>query len=133
MSNKNTLSRDQKANTPKNRPERVPFGQGSKLAIADRHVRKGYHAHLFLDKPGELEGARAAWYEFVLDENGKKITMPAGKGLTHYLMEIDQETYDEDMRKQQDLNDKKTQAINEVKPGEYSPGGKSSAITRDMV
>jgi len=132
MNTKNTLSRNDKAHTPKNRPERVPFGQGSKLAIADMYTKdKNFHYHLFIDRPGELEGAEAAWYEYVTKENGEKVSMPAGKGLTHYLMKIDMKTYQEDMAKQQKLVDNKTRSINTIKSDQYSPGGHNTPMTKD--
>ena len=133
-SDRNVLSRNDKAHTPKNRPERVAFGQGSKLAIADRYAKdKDFHYHLFVDRPGELEGAEAAWYEYVTDEAGRKVTMPAGKGLTHYLMRIDIETYKEDIAEQQRLVDNKTRSVNTIGGDQYSPTGKSTPMTRDTI
>jgi hypothetical protein len=134
MSNNNVLSRNDKAHTPKNRPERVAFGQGSKLAIADRYAKdKDFHYHLFIDRPGELEAAESAWYEYVTDEAGRKVSMPAGKGLTHYLMKIDIETFNKDMATQQKLVDNKTRSVNTIAKEQYSPTGQNTPMTRDNI
>ena len=52
------MSRDDQAHKPAGRPERVPFNQGSKLAVPKGIIKKGYHAHWFIDKPGEIESAK---------------------------------------------------------------------------
>jgi hypothetical protein len=128
----NVLSRDDKAHAPKNRPERIPFGQSDPLSASIRYVRKGFHPHNFVDRPGEIESALAAGYTFVSDDNNKKITTPAGGGLTHYLMEIVQGFYDEDMEAQQKANDAKTRSVNTVKDGHYSPGEHKTIAVRDI-
>ena len=127
-----TQSREDKAHKS-SRPAQVPIGQGQKLKIAQRFVEKGYHYHWFLDRQGELEAAQAAWYEFVKDEKGEKVTVPAGKGDTHYLMRIDQQYYDEDMAKQQDMVTETTRRRIEVNrnAGEYSPEKAETAVIKD--
>jgi len=128
------MSRDEKAHTPGGRPERVPFGQGAKLTVPKGIVKKGYHAHWFIDRPGELESAQAAYYEFVTVE-GKKYSTPAGQGLNHYLMQIEQKYYDQDMIKQQEMVTETTRQAVKVKKaqGEYSPEGEDLAVTRDII
>jgi len=118
------------AHTPKNRPARVPLGQGKRLDVPDHLKHDGFHQYWFIDRPGQIESAVSAWYDFVLDE-GQKVTRPAGNGETHYLMEIDQETYDKDMRVQQDLITETEKASFKVKSKEYSPEGHGSAVTKD--
>ena len=134
MSNKRNgaTSREEAAHTPKNRPERVRLGQGSKMSVPECYKREGYHQYWFIDRPGDIEAATAAWYEFVKDDSGKKITTPAGNGNLHYLMEIDQKTYDEDMLAQQELITDTTRKAVKVKNHEYSPEGHDAAITRDI-
>jgi len=131
--NRNTpaQSREADAHSAKGRPDRVRFGSQNKLAIANQFVRDGYHAHLFVDKEGEIEAAQAAYYEFVRDEKGRKVTMAAGGGRTHYLMEIEQKYYDEDMKAQADAIDKKMMTTNSLKDNEYSPEGHNVIATRD--
>lgn len=135
MSNNNQRRVD-KAHTPEKRPPRVRIGQGGKLdlpqSVKDDAKKRGLHLHWFLDKAGEIEGAKAAWYEhFEID--GRKFTVPAGEGKTHHLMCIKQELYDEDMAAQQELVTKTTHDAVKVKTdqGEYSPEGESQAVTRD--
>lgn len=128
------VSRDDKAHTANKRPKRIPLGQGSKLSLAERYVKKGFHHYLFLDKPGELESAQAAYYEFVKDENGDKVKMPAGNGLNHYLMCIPKKLYDEDMAAQQKMVTETTRQnvrVNQA-AGNYSPEGHDSVVTRDI-
>lgn len=128
-------SRDNKAHAAKKRPQRIPLGQGSKLSLAEQYTNdKDFHYHLFLDKPGELEGAERAWYDFVKDDQGQNVKMPAGNGQNHYLMKIDKTLYHEDMANQQKLVTDTTRqkiAVN-ANAGEYSPEGHKSAITRDI-
>lgn len=128
------MNRDQKAHTPEGRPERVPFNQGSRLSVAKGIIAPGYHGHWFIDKPGELESAKAAYYEFV-KVKGKKYTTPAGNGFTHYLMQIEQEYFDQDMTKQQKMVTKTTRQAVKVKKGqgEYSPEGEELAVTREII
>lgn len=129
-------SREDKAHTPKNRPARVRIGQGGKLdipqSLKDEAKRKGLHLHWFLDKPGEIDNAKAAWYDY-FTVDGKKLTVPAGKGLTHYLMCIDQKLHDEDMAEQQKMVTDTTRQNVSVKTeqGEYSPTGEKQAVTKD--
>ena len=81
-----------------------------------------------------LEGAQGAWYEFVKNEQGENVKLPAGNGLTHYLMAIPKKLYEEDMAEQQKLVTETTRQEVKVKAaaGEYSPEGHDSAITRDI-
>jgi len=129
------VSRDDKAHSAKRRPARIKLGQGSKLALAERYATdKTKHYHLFLDNPGELEGAESAWYDFVKDENGEKIKIPAGNGLTHYLMCIPKKLYDEDMADQQKMvteTTKQNVKVNQA-AGNYSPEGHDAVVTRDI-
>lgn len=135
MSNKKlSMTRDQKAHTPEGRPERVPFNQGSKLTVPKGIISHGYHGHWFLDKPGELESAQAAWYEFI-KVGGKKYKTPAGRGLYHYLMQIEQKYYDDDMAKQQKMVTETTRKAVKIKKdqSEYSPEGEELAVTREII
>lgn len=132
--NKLSMNRDQKAHTPEGRPERVPFNQGSKLAVPKGIIKPGYHGHWFIDKPGELESAQAAYYEYV-KVGGKKYKTPAGQGFYHYLMQIEQEYFDQDMAKQQEMVTKTTRQAVKVKKtqGEYSPEGEELSVTREII
>lgn len=129
-----STQRNEKAHTAKKRPERIPLGQGSKLAMAERYIRPGYHCHLFLDKDGEIEAAKAAYYEHVKDDSGNSVKMPAGNGRTHYLMEIEDKYYHADMEAQQKMiTDTTRQNVTVNKTaGEYSPEGHNTAVTRDI-
>ncbi len=135
MSNK--ITRDKQAHAAINRPTRIPLGQGSKLSLFDNYATdKAKHYYAFLDKPGELEGAESAWYDFVKDDSGEKVKLPAGNGLTHYLMAIPKKLYDEDMANQQKLVTSTTRENVRINTGDsarnYSPEGHDAVVTRDM-
>jgi len=119
-----------RGNDNKQRPPRVPLGQGQKLVAAHR---EGYQRYWALDLDGQLEQMQAAWWDFVLDENGQKITKPAGKGNTHYLMEIEKQYYDDDMTKQQDMVTDALRKTTERGSDEYVPMGKEDVLTRDKI
>ena len=129
------LTRDKQAHAAVKRPTRIPLGQGSKLSLAENYATdKTKHYHLFLDKPGELEGAEKAWYDFVKDDSGNKVKIPAGNGLTHYLMSIPKKLYEEDMASQQTLvteTTKRNVRVNHA-AGNYSPEGHDAVVTRDI-
>lgn len=134
------FTREEAAHTPPSRAERAPrvqFGQGGKLVLPEAYKKPGFHQHWFVDEPGELEGAEAAWYEYILDEKGNKITTPAGNGLTHYAMEIDLATYNADQKAEQERLHKATQDAAKVGTGQYSANGKGvegvgTAVSREI-
>jgi len=130
-SNNETLSRTEAAHTPANRPDRVPFAAGSKLDVASRFVKKGYHPYLFIDRPGEIEAAKAAWYEHVKNEHGENVTIPAGNDETHYLMQLPDEYFKADQKKEQDGIDARMKTQVEIKSSEYSPESKDTALSKD--
>jgi hypothetical protein len=112
------------------RPERVPMGQGQKLVAPER---LGYQRYWAIDRDGELDSFIAAWWTFVEDSDGNKIKKPAGKGFTHYLMEIDQETYDQDMAKQQEMVTDALRKTTVRDSDEYVPMGHEDVLTRDKI
>ena len=137
MSTNNTrrngaVTREEKAHAPKNRPERVKFGAGSKLTVPDAYKKEGFFQYWFLDRPGEIEQALAAWYDFVKDDKGNKLTVPDKSGHLHILMEIDSKTHDADIAEQQKQVTETTRKAIELKEGEYSPDDKGQALTRDI-
>ena len=120
------------AHAPKKRPARVRMGQGARLEVAAHLKRDGYFQYWFIDKPGQLEQAEKAWYEYVKDDSGKRLSVSAGEGLTHYLMEIPQNLRDEDMAAQEALNVGQEKASASVKheKKEYSPEGTESSLAK---
>ena len=128
-------TRDTKAHSAAKRPARIPLGQGSKLSLFDTYATdKSKHYYAFLDKPGELEGAYAAHYDYVKNQDGEKVKLPAGNGLTHYLMSIPNKLYNDDMAAQQKLitaTTKQNVRVNKS-AGNYSPEGHDAVVTRDI-
>lgn len=126
-------NRETQAHTPK-RPARVAPGSGNELSVPAHLIKEGYHYYWAVDKPGELEMFEAAHYEFVLDSRNDKVTTPAGKGLTHYLIRLEQHHYDADMKKQQDKITKTTNvSAQEVGEHEYVPKGRQNVVEREIL
>ena len=50
-------------------------------------MEEGFYYHDFLSKPGRIERALKAGYEFVRDEQGNKFSYPAGV-LHHFTMKL---------------------------------------------
>ena len=90
-------TREDKAHKSKKRPARVPMSAGNKLHIPEHLKEDGYFYYWAIDRKGAIEQMEAAWYERVKDDRGEDLTVPAGKGETHYAMKIKQEYYDEDI------------------------------------
>lgn len=127
-------ARNTEAHASGKRPPRIPMSAGNKLQAPQREGYQRYWAITGPDHPGKLEQMRAAWWEFVLDEDGKKIEQPAGKGNMHVLMEIEQQYYDEDMAAQQKRNLDATQNnIQTLGEDEYVPMGQKSVMERDII
>ena len=124
-------TRERNSSKPK-RPARVPMNAGNQLAAKGR---PGYQRYWALDKVGQLDRFIAAYWEFVLTEDGKKTTVPGGNGYIHYLMEIEQEYYNEDMISQLDRINDSMEARRRPKMvnGEYVPMGHKSSIEKDII
>jgi len=113
------------------RNPRVPFQSGGKLSVPPGLIPAGYRGYWGVDRDGQIDQLQAAWYEFVTDSAGNKITANAGKGNAHYLMMIKSEYYEEDMKTQQDAITELEKASSRVAKGEYTDGtgGKSGEGT----
>lgn len=127
----------QRSQKNKARPARIPMSAGNKLAVPASLKREGYQCYWSItgpDHPGKLGQMGAAWWEFVLDEEGHKVERPAGKGNTHVLMCIEQKYYDEDMAAQQKRNIDTTQIeAQRLGEEEYVPLGRKNVVERDII
>ena len=127
-------NRSQSAHKNKSRPKRVPLSAGNKLHIPEHLKEEGYFYYWAIDRKGMIEQMEAAYYEKVLDDQDKPLTVPAGGGDTHYAMRIEQKYYDEDIAAQQRLNidatAKQAQTLGEE---EYVPMGKSHVAEREII
>jgi len=127
-------SRKTAAHINKNRPARIPLSAGNKLHVPESLRREGYHQYWAIDRKGEIEQMKAAWYEIVTDDRNEPVTVPAGNGDTHYLMEIEQKYYDEDMERQQKLNiDATAKQAQKLGDSEYVPQGHDNVATREII
>lgn len=114
------------------RESRRPFGAfDQKLALLHL-IRPGYRGFAFLDRPGRIDAARAAGYTLVKGNDGRNVTVPGsvntdGTMTRHFLMEIPEEWYQEDMAREQREIDEKEKAIKrgaasrEADDGRYVP------------
>jgi len=109
------------------RAPRVPMVAGKNLELP---IRKGYHRHWFINKPGRIEQAENAYWGFIFDDTGSKITRPSGPFLM-FAMEIEDRYWKED----NDLKNKKTidtlRAEQELSVDEYVPEGRSHVLEKD--
>lgn len=116
----------------KQRPKRVPLSAGNKLHIPEHLKKEGYFYYWAIDRKGMIEQMEAAYYEKVLGDDSKPLTVPAGNGETHYAMCIEQRYHDEDIAAQQKLNidatTKQAQALGEK---EYIPDGSKSVVQQE--
>lgn len=88
-------SREDKAHG-KDRAPRVPMNTGDlSLTVPDGVIKEGMVARWFEDRPGRIDQAKAAYWDFVTDSNGSNITRHSGDKLM-YLMAIEKKYYDED-------------------------------------
>lgn len=128
------MSRTEKAHGNKKRPARIPMAAGNKLHVPDHLKKEGYQQYWAIDRKGAIEQMEAAWWEKVKDERGESVTVPGGNGETHYLMEIEQKYYDEDIERQQKMNiDTTAKQAQTLGDSEYVPGERSHVVEREII
>tara|TARA_R110002096_G_scaffold301152_1_gene495921 strand:+ start:398 stop:790 length:393 start_codon:yes stop_codon:yes gene_type:complete len=127
-------TRENKAHNSKKRPARIPMSAGNKLHIPEHLKEDGYFYYWAIDRKGAIEQMEAVWYERVKDDRGEDLTVPGGKGETHYAMKIKQEYYDEDIAKQQQRNiDATTKMAQKLNEDEYVPQGRQNVMEREII
>lgn len=130
----NKPKRNDQAHQNKERPVRIPMSAGNKLHVPESLKKEGYQHYWQVDHKGMIEQMEASWWEKVTDERNEPITVPAGGGETMYLMHIEQRYYDEDIKKQQELNisttAKQAQKLGEE---EYIPKGHQQVTEREII
>lgn len=104
---------------------RKPFGsQDQKLAY---EARPGFHRHWFNGIPGRIDSALEAGYTHVIDKDGRKVTRVVGVDtgggpLQGWLLELPEEWWQDDMKRQQKVVDEKDAAMRQgaldAKPGD---------------
>lgn len=131
MKNQNKSRVDQ-SHTNTERPARIPMSAGNKLQVPDSLKKEGYQQYWQVDKDGAIEQMERAWWEKVTNERNEHITTPAGNGNTLFLMQIEQAYYDEDIKKQQDLNiATSTNQAQNLGENEYVPKGQDHVVSRE--
>jgi hypothetical protein len=107
---------------------------GNKLHVPENLKEEGYFYYWPVDRKGMIEQMEAAWFERVKNERGEDVTIPAGKGETHYLMKIKQEYHDEDIEKQQQRNiDATAKMAQKLNEDEYIPQGRQNVMEREII
>lgn len=114
------------------RKTRTPMTGGNRLHVPE-HIREkykkdGYVLEIFNDEPGRLESAKKAGWEFVTgdvstrdrsvgdgEQVGENVSRPVGDGVNGYLMFIEKELHEDDMREEQDRVDASEKPINRAK------------------
>ena len=108
------------------RKTRVPIGVPEKKWSCP--VNDGYHYRVFNDgwmaRPGNIQRAKAAGYEFVTSDNEKEKpqivgTNDNGTPITGYLMRIPKEIYDEDQAAKQKAVDRVDE---QIRAGSFQQG-----------
>ena len=131
MTNRNA---NKSAHSNKQHPARVSMNAGGNLRIPDHLKKEGYFYYWAIDRKGMIVQMERAWYEKVIGDDGKPLTVPAGNGETHYAMCIEQKYYDEDAAKQQNLNiDATIQQAQSLGEGEYKPDGRVNVAEREII
>ena len=131
MASKN---RNDQAHSNKERPARIPMSAGNKLHVPESLKKEGYQQYWQVDRKGMIEQMEAAWWEKVVDERNNPVTVPAGGGETMYLMHIEQKYYDEDIKKQQELNISTTASqAQKLGEEEYIPKGHEAVAEREII
>lgn len=113
------------------RPKRIPMQQSQSCNLPDHMRDDGFYYRDFLDKPGRIDAALQAGYEFVVDEQGNKYTYPAG-GLNHVTMKLPIEHRNEDLKAKREraaeVRRTEERKANDVGDGEYIPDGRNKAL-----
>jgi len=132
-------------NIAKNRPERVPLGQRGRLTYSPEMLKEfesqGLCPRLVSDKPGRIQDALKAGYQFVTadgkigDERvadpkkmGANLSVHGGGGVTQYLMVLPKKWHDEDQKVKQDAINE-TEVAMKVRPGSKLKGGEHGIVT----
>jgi len=127
-------NRTDNAHQNKARPPRIPMTAGNKLHVPDNLKKEGYQQYWQVDRPGVIEQMQAAYWEKVTDERNEPVTVPAGGGDTLYLMHIEQKYYEEDIKRQQDMNINTTNTeAQRLGDSEYVPMGSNKVVERELI
>lgn len=118
------------------RKARLSGDTGGVLNVPKHIMKEGYRYYWAIDLPGEIEKLLYRDYEFVKDDAGSKLNVPAGNGNYHFLMRIPQEYFDQDMQEQSDRIQEATFQQAKVGAGQYTVGmqgkeGEGVAIRRE--
>ena len=92
----NDLTREQIAHGEGRAPRRSMSGLDLKLYFAPKYMaNKNMYYRIFIDRDSRIQKALDAYYEYVLDENGVKLSASSGNSRM-YLMALDKKYRAED-------------------------------------
>lgn len=115
------------------RRSRGPVGAGLKLSFTGYKEDPNYFYYAPTDKPGNLKNFESHGFEYVVDNNGDKVTADGGGGLTHYLMRQPREYREEDLQLADDDVRLNLEAHSKVGKGEYIPGGQTEVLRERTI
>ena len=116
------------------RPARKKWQRGGKLNVPSKYLRQGYKTYWAVNNPGEIESLEERDWKKIRDDRGEPVTVDAGNGKKHYLLEIPVEYWQDDLKAQSEENDRITREITKVRErtsqyeGDYIPKGYSGEI-----
>lgn len=113
------------------RAPRVPMVAGQSLN-ADQYKKEGYKYRWFTNKNdgARLESAVQAWWDFVKDKQGEKVSRRSGPE-TLFLMCIEDKYYAHDQKLKHKRIIDTIQKENELGKEEYLPDGRHHALQKD--
>lgn len=116
------------------RPERIPMHKSKTSNLPEHMMEDGFYYRDFLDRPGRIEKALQAGYDFVVDEQGNKYTYPSG-GQKHVTMKLPMKYREEDLKAKAEnaarVRRTEIDSANQLKSGEYIPDGRGKALQSD--
>lgn len=123
-----TISRAEKAHLP---VRRKALGVGYNVEYPEHLKDKNYYYYFAADQGGNIQRRLDAGYEFVVNEDGKKVERNGKDGVTLFLLRQPMEYREEDLALQRQENYDIVKAEQSLSQGEYIPGDRKNVIQRD--
>lgn len=124
-----TKNREDKAHTPKGRPERIPMGSTAKLGYPAHKMVEDYQYRWFQNKEGRIDQAKQAWWEPVIDD-GQPVSRASG-AFPMFLMRIEKKYWVEDQKLKHERVIATMQEEQKLNKDEYLPGDKHHVLQKD--
>jgi hypothetical protein len=132
-----SVNANEKAHKPVGRPKRIPLSKTSKLELPAGIKEDGYAYRFILNRPERIQMYESAWWEAVMDGEGKNITKPSGnkenrqEHLLLYRTKV--EYFEEDLRENRkkpiDLVKENAKLTKGTHSSEYVPEGHEAVVS----